>query len=137
MNPYDFQQAKEACARAARAQIDAERDLTTAATDHAGKEMAYRKALAKTIVTLHDEGMAWTVCQDVARGDDTVARLRYERDVAHGVLEAQQQRAWRHTADRKDVLELVRWSARVAPDGQYEPPPGADVSVIGGRRVAA
>ena len=132
--PYDFREAKDACARASRAQIEAERDLAQAAQDHAAKEQAFRVALAKQIVTLHDEGLAWTVCQDVARGDKDVARLRYERDVAHGVLEAQQQRAWRHTADRKDVLELVRWSARVSPDGQYDPPLGSNVSVIGGRR---
>ncbi|HET6866216.1 MAG TPA: hypothetical protein VFH80_09840, partial [Solirubrobacteraceae bacterium] len=81
---------------------------------------AYRVALAKKIVELHAGGAAWTVCQDLARGDQSVADLRYRRDVAEGVKEAAQNAVWRHTADRKDLGKLVDWSMRVAPDGQHE-----------------
>lgn len=66
-------------------------------------------------------GIAWSVCSDVARGDDEVAKLRYERDVAEGACEALSQAGWRHAADRKALTLLIAWSERVAPDGQSEP----------------
>lgn len=110
--PYTFAEAVAACRRAAEAQKDGERAVRQAATDLAEKERLYRLALAKQIVEQHADGAAWTVAQDLARGNERVADLRYGRDVAQGVLEAAQQRAWRHTADRKDVLELVAWSRR-------------------------
>lgn len=122
-HPYDFPEAVAAARRAAEAQKAGEQAVRDAAADLAEKERAYRVALARRIVEVHGEGAAWTVAQDLARGDQAVADLRYHRDVANGVLEAAQQRAWRHTADRKDVLEFIQWSRRVAPDGQYNPDP--------------
>ena len=110
--PYDFAEAVAAARRAAEAQKAGEEAVRDAAADLAEKERLYRKALAREIVQQHADGAAWTVAQDLARGDEKVADLRYERDVAQGVMEAAQQRAWRHTADRKDVLELIAWSRR-------------------------
>jgi hypothetical protein len=97
----------------------------------AESERVYRIALSRKIVELHADGVAWTVAQDVARGDEKVAQLRYERDIARGVLDVSEQVTWRHTADRRDLTELVKWSGRV-PDG-YEPGRFEDVSA---RRVA-
>ena len=111
--PYDFPEAVAAARRAAEAQKAGEQAVRDASADLAEKERLYRLALAKRIVEVHAEGAAWTVAQDLARGDETVARLRYERDVAKGVFDAASQRAWRHTADRKDVLELIAWSRLV------------------------
>lgn len=108
--PYDFGEAVNAARRAAEAQKAGEHAVRDAAADLAEKERAYRVALARRIVEVHADGAAWTVAQDLARGDQAVADLRYHRDVAAGVLEAAQQRAWRHTADRKDVLEFIHWS---------------------------
>ena len=110
--PYDFAEAVAAARRAAEAQKQGEEAVRTAAADLAEKERLYRLAYAREIVEQHASGAAWTVAQDLARGHKAVADLRYERDVAQGVLEAAQQRAWRHTADRKDVLELIAWSRR-------------------------
>jgi hypothetical protein len=120
--PYDFAEAISATQRAAKAQKGAEQARRDAARDLAGKEHAYRLALAKKILEAHADGVAWTVAQDIARGDDRVAQLRYERDVAKGVLDAAEQRAWRHTADRKDMTEFIQWSRMVAPLGQQEEP---------------
>lgn len=111
--PFDFAQAVAATRRAAEAQRDAEQARRDAAADLAEKERAYRVALAREIVRQHaDEGAAWTVAQDLARGNPAVADLRYARDVAKGVLDAAEQRAWRHTADRKDMTEFITWSRR-------------------------
>lgn len=120
--PYSFDEAKAAAARASRAQATGEQALREASKKLAEAEQAYRVALAQAIVRLHAEGAAWSVSGDLARGDKHVADLRYSRDVAQGVFEAAQTVGWRHSADRKDVLELIRWSLRVAPDGQRDDP---------------
>jgi hypothetical protein len=134
--PYDFQAAREAAAAASRAQLDAERHLKDAARDFAEKEERYRVALAKEIVRQHaDDGVAWTVAPDLARGDVTVARLRRERDIAEGVREAMQQAAWRRAADRKDTQRFVDWSMRreLAEGYGTAPEPGFS-QPIGGHR---
>ena len=121
--PFDFPEAVAATRRAAEAQKDAEQTRREAAAELAEKERAYRMALAKEIVHQHSEGAAWTVAQDLARGSKHVADLRYERDVARGVLDAAEQRAWRHTADRKDMHEFICWSRRreLAENGGGQP----------------
>jgi hypothetical protein len=116
--PYDFGQARDAATRFQSAQLAGEEALRNASKSLAEAEQSYRVALAKEIVRQHADGVAWTVCQDLARGNDHVAQLRYERDVARGVFEASQSATWRHTANRKDCLELIVWSRTVAPDGQ-------------------
>lgn len=133
--PYDFAQAREAAARASRAQEAAETGLRESARDFAEKEERYRIALAKEIVRQHaEEGVAWTVAPDLARGDVTVARLRRERDIAEGVREAMQQAAWRRAADRKDTQRLIDWSARrEIAEGYGHAPEPEFASPIGGR----
>lgn len=110
--PWEFDQARAAAAAASRAQAAAEEFVRESAKQAAKAEEAYRVALSEAIVRLHADGMAWSVCGDVARGDKRVARLRMERDIALGVREAAGQAAWRRTADRKDVQSFMSWSAR-------------------------
>jgi thymidylate synthase ThyX len=118
--PYDFGEARTKVAEASDAMKAAEQFRRDASEALAEAERTYRVALAKRIVAVHGEGAAWTVAQDLARGDKQVADLRYDRDVAKGVLDAAETVAWRHTADRRDLSKLIDWSMRVAPDGQYE-----------------
>lgn len=120
--PWDFGEARESARRFQQAQLAGEQALRDASDALALAEKMYRKALALRIVEIHAAGTAWTVCQDLARGDENVAELRYERDVAKGVFEATQTASWRHTANRKDCLELITWSRIVAPTGQYDEP---------------
>lgn len=48
----------------------------------ADTEMKYRVALRKEFLRLHvQDGVAWTACGELARGEETVARLRFERDI--------------------------------------------------------
>jgi hypothetical protein len=117
-SPYDFTEARNAARKASESQAATENAMLDASRSRAEAERLYRLALAKGILTAHEEGVAWSACQDIARGDTEVARLRYERDVADGVCEALSQAAWRHAADRKDLQRLIAWSERVAPDGQ-------------------
>jgi len=50
--------------------------------DNAQAEKVYRIALAKEYLKLRDSGEKVTIMSDLARGDETIAQLKYERDVA-------------------------------------------------------
>lgn len=120
-DPYDFTGAKGAIERASVAQKNAEQAIRDAFADYGAKERAYRIALAQKITELRAEGIAITIAQDLAKGEKRVADLRYARDVAEGVREAAKSAVFRHTADRRELEQLVGWSVRVAADGQMEP----------------
>lgn len=121
--PWTITEAAQAANAASAQQKGAETQLRDAAKDLAAKERAYRVALAQEITRLRASGLAASACADVARGDKTVADLRYARDVAQGVLDAAQQAAWRLTADRRTIDGLTRWSQarELAEHGQPDP----------------
>lgn len=131
--PWTFEQATANCRAASAAQQHAEEELRRAFRTFAEAEEKYRKALAVEIVKAHADGVAWSTAPDLARGDDGVARLRRERDIAEGVKEAMQQAVWRATANRKDAQRFTEWSMRRelaegyghTPDPTYEKPIGA------------
>ena len=111
--PYTFTEATRLVNDSKSAQKVTEDLLRSTSKNFAEAEKAYRIALAKEIVRQHaDEGVAWTVAPDLARGNPEVAELRMLRDVAEGVREASQQQALRAAADRKDLTQLVGWSMR-------------------------
>lgn len=59
----------------------------------AGAERAYRTALSKMIIRLHEERkVAWTAAGELARGMDAVEGLRFAKDVAKVHYEAEQER---------------------------------------------
>lgn len=124
--PYSYGEAKAAIERASIAQRGAEQAIKDAYRDYGAAERAYRLALAQEVIRLKADGVAATVCLDLAKGTKHVADLRFRRDVAEGVREAATTALWRHTADRRELEQLVSWSLRVAPDGQsegeFEPP---------------
>ena len=141
--PFDFAQAKAAINTAKNAQRvateQARKTLAVAYDDRAAKERAYRVALAQEITRLKADGVAWTVCGDLARGDTgKVADLRYARDVADGVREsakaALRDISLTHAADRRELEQLVSWSMSVAPLGQSAEPDHYERAIRGGRR---
>ena len=111
-SPFSFGEARAAAHQASLRQVDAERERVQAVEAAAAAELAYRTALARKIVELHAEGVAWSTTADIARGDKTVAELRFKRDVAAGVKEAQEQAGFRLNADRRVLERLVEWSMR-------------------------
>lgn len=110
--PYDFGEAKAAIERASIAQRGSEDHVRQAFKDYAAAERAYRLALAEEIIRLRADATPATVCQDLARGHQRVADLKYRRDIAEGVKEAATSAQWRHTADRRELEQLVDWSLR-------------------------
>jgi hypothetical protein len=110
---WTFAEAWRRCDAASRRQESAEESMREASAAYAEAEERYRLALARAIVTAHnDDKIAWTVCPDIARGQVDVARLRKERDIAEGVRDAMTQAAWRRAADRKDAQRFADWSQR-------------------------
>lgn len=126
--PFDFAQARDAInvAKAAQraAQTAARNEFIRAKTAYANAEQTYRIALAQEITRLKGDGVAWTTCGDLARGEKRVAHLRYLRDIADGVreaaLQAMKEVGFTHAADRRELEQLVEWSRRV--DGQVPEP---------------
>jgi len=139
LTPFDLPDAREAVKVAGRIQAQVEDDLRSASRSLAEGERSYREALAETIVSLHADGTAWSVCGDIARGERRVARLRMERDVAEGVLDATRQNAFRRGADRRDLSQILSWSARrdLADDHQGQREPDVAQPAFGARRAAA
>jgi hypothetical protein len=132
--PWSFVEAVAAARRASEAQQQAEQARRDAASDLAEKERIYRQALAAEVLKAHADGAAWTVAQDLARGNKHVSQLRYERDVQRGVVEAAEQRAWRHQSDRRDTREFITWSRLINSHGEQAEP--ADLpEPIGARRA--
>ena len=111
--PYDYGGAKRAAARQSRDQAQSQEQVASDARNAAEKERLYRMALAKEILRLHAKGVAWTSAQDLARGEEEVARLKYDRDVAQGMKEAAEIGAWKCSANRKTLDLLIGWSMRV------------------------
>lgn len=126
-HPWDWAQAQVASEEAKTAQRESAENLRKDARDLARKERLYRVALARRILELKAEGHAITACGDLARGDERIAELKFERDVAEGAKEATGQAAWGASADRRDTLTFIEWSLRAAFRDEQEP---ATTSVI-------
>jgi hypothetical protein len=110
--PWTIEEAREACRKATKGQQGAEDRLKQAYKEFAEAEEDYRKTLALEIVQQHDNGVAWTVAPDLARGNIHVAEKRRVRDIKEGLVEAAKQASWRHTANRKDTQRFADWSQR-------------------------
>ncbi len=136
VSPLEIPDAREAAHKASELQRGVEDRIREASRDLAEKERLYREKLSLRIVELKaKDGYAITMCGDIARGEPAVASLRYERDVAEGVLDAARQQAFRYGADRRDLDTLLNWS-RARDLRTDTPPPGWNGNTGEIRRVA-
>lgn len=134
-NPYEIEEAREAQHKASEAQRELADRLAAAHRNLANAERRYRVALTARIKQLHAEGMAITMCETVAKGEDSIATLRYERDDLKGDLEKLDQLAYTMGADRRGLDGLVIWSMHR--DLRTDAPPARwPEEAIGGRRAA-
>ncbi len=137
--PWTFAQAVEAHKSAELEQRRVEGDVSEAYRAYARAEQTYRVALARRMVELRADGNAATTTETLAKGDERIALLRFERDVAEGLKETARVAAWRVNADRRDVEALIDWSKRrelaefAGRGGPVEP---AEVTTYGARRAA-
>lgn len=59
--------------------------------DLAKKEYLYRTALSKRLVELRAEKQPVTHLADIARGEEHIAKLRLDRDIAKGLYDSSQE----------------------------------------------
>ncbi|MGD6898617.1 hypothetical protein [Bacillus infantis] len=60
----------------------ASKEIFTLARNRAEAERKYKVALRGEIIRLKGEGYAATLINDLAKGEETIAQLRFERDIA-------------------------------------------------------
>ena len=56
--------------------------------DYAKKEYYYRTALSKRLIELRANGEKVTYLSDIARGMEDIAKLRFDRDIAQGLVKS-------------------------------------------------
>ncbi|WP_010094500.1 hypothetical protein [Ornithinibacillus scapharcae] len=66
----------------------ATREVYKLAKNKAETEQKYRVALAKEILTLKADGMKVTIIDNIAKGNEEIAQLKFERDYAEDMFKA-------------------------------------------------
>jgi hypothetical protein len=79
------------------------RDFVQCGREAAHAEREYRVALAKEIASLRSDGVAWSSCTDMAKGDLVVAEQRCLRDIAEVMYKAAGERI-QHIKRKRDIL---------------------------------
>ena len=113
VRPYDYQGAKRAIVQQSRLDRESDGIVKGAFREYAEAERKYRVRLSQRITQLKTEGTAVTVASDIARGEEDIAQLKYERDCAEGAKEAALAIKWVNAADRRELEQLIDWSMRV------------------------
>ena len=54
-------------------------------SDYAKKEYLYRTELSKRLLQRRTEGIPTTILSDVVRGEEDIAKLKFDRDIAEGL----------------------------------------------------
>jgi hypothetical protein len=130
-NPLDLDDGRKAAsvlARQCRAGVE---ELDRAVRAHAEAEHAYRKALASKLLELRGQAVPATLALDLAKGqageegDSGVSRLRFERDLAKGMIEVARQRLRQLDGERASLRQLLEWSQRFE-ERSFTPPPNVN-----------
>lgn len=112
-DPLDIDDARRAAHLLAEKRRDAEQILEQAVIDAADAEQLYRKAVAKTMVTLRADGNPSTGLEQLAKGQDHVSDLARERDLKRGMVKVAAERLQGLEGERAMLRQLMEWSARI------------------------
>lgn len=107
--PLDMHDARDAARRFGEQRREARKQLERCHGALAEAERAYRKARAQAYVIVD----APTAGARDAEVDERTADLRYERDIAKGLIEAAKERLNEIDGERASFHQLTSWSARV------------------------
>lgn len=116
-SPFEIVEARKAQHRASEHQREVANALAQAHAALADAEDLYRQALSGRMKQLHVEGvpggndsLAITVCETIAKGEESIALLRKERNRRRGDLKKAEQECFRAAADRRALDGLIDWS---------------------------
>lgn len=76
--------------------------------DKALKEAEYRKALAKKILAERVEGTPVTIINDICKGDEEIAKLKVDRDIAETLYETALQKIYATKIEIDIVLNQMK-----------------------------
>lgn len=116
LEPLEIQGAREAAHRASEQQRKLSDERAAAIKGKALAEFRYRRALTERIKQLHlqgfdgSSGLAITMCETVAKGEESIALLRRERDDAVAEVTRLEQEGFRLAANRRSIDGLLEWS---------------------------
>lgn len=110
LHPLGILEARDAEHAASESQRKHADALAKAYDAKANAEYAYRVALSARWKQLKDEGWAATTCGDIARGEQSIAALRRDRDRCEGEVERLKEMSYTLGADRRALDGLVDWS---------------------------
>ncbi len=141
-NPFEIVEARAAEYAASKAQRDHADALGRAHLKLGDAEYTYRTALSARWKQLKAEGWAATTCGDIARGEESIATLRRERDRCEAEVKRLEEMSYALGADRRALDGLVAWSMRRdlrtdAPPVDWPRPEGAGVDPHTGELRAA
>ena len=115
---WTWHQAQDAMQDAADEQEASEQHMRDTAKEAAVAKRDYQRALAVRIVELKARGNAVTACETIAKGEDDISDLRFQRDLKEAEAQAARAANYRQSANRQDTLQLARWAqAREMADG--------------------
>lgn len=80
--------------------------------EYAKREHDYRVALSKRLIERRLEGYPVTILSDIVRGEEDIAKLKYERDIAEGLKESAEKGTdfYKLTARLMDSQDSREWS---------------------------
>lgn len=111
-DPLDLDDAREASRAVARNAGEAIKDLQRWGEAFAEAERDYRKALAVKAAELRGDGHPATLVRDLARGDEHVATLACDRDIASSMMDVCKERLRMIDGQRAALRQLTEWSRR-------------------------
>lgn len=116
LQPLQIEDAREAAHRASERQRNTADERAAAIKAKALAEFRYRRALTERIKQLHTQGfdgssgLAITMCETVAKGEEPIALLRRERDEAEAEVVRLEQEGFRLAANRRSLDGMLTWS---------------------------
>lgn len=127
-HPFELADGREAEYKASESQRKLADELAKAHAGVAEAEYTYRTALVARVKQLKEEGWAATTCENIARGEESIALLKRERQKKEGDLASVEQECFRAGADRRALDGLIDWSKhrdlRVDAPPAYNPETG-------------
>jgi hypothetical protein len=105
----DGRRAASLLARQCRSAVDA---LDQAVVRHAEAEHSYRKAYASKLIELRGQAVPVGLCLELAKGDEVVAKLKFDRDLAKGMIDVCRERLRQLDGERASLRQLLEWSQR-------------------------
>jgi len=105
----DGRRAASALARQCRNGVD---ELDRAVRAHAEAEHAYRVAYALKLVELRGDAVPVGLATELAKGEAKVAGLKFDRDLAKGMIDVARERLRQLDGERASLRQLLEWSRK-------------------------